>query len=102
MVGSIKFDNLAPVVDVTLAGMPVGRIVSGFHVTSSLAEKADTCVLELADYRGFLGVEFLETLVTPVRHSEIIEVEGERQFVVKVEYIWQEGGRTKVWYEHAG
>ena len=256
MVGSIKFDNFAPVVDVTLAGTPVGRIVSGFNVTSSLEEKADTCVLELADYRrlitgsvkrgdallikwGYAGEElseifrgvvrsvgvddpliirgidyntilnnrrvqmtfedetasgmvkavmagaglrldieecelvidrlplfnrtlrecidsitqlvqqesgeacfdyirdgifhwgkkdysgevqqafrlgvniirqeisadglaFIETLVSPVKHSEIIEVEGERQFVVKVEYSWQEGGRSKIWYEHAG
>ena len=256
MVGSIKFDNFAPVVDVTLAGTPVGRIVSGFNVTSSLEEKADTCVLELADYRRFItgsvkrgdpllikwgyageelteifrgvirsvgmddpviirgldynailnsqriqmtfedetvagivkavmagaglrldieecgvvidrlplfnrtlreaidavaetvwkdsgeacfdyirdgifhwgkkkisgeaqcvfrtgvniirqeicanGLGYLETLVSPVKHSEIIEVEAERQFVVKVEYLWQAGGRTRIWYEHAG
>jgi len=246
MVGSIKFDNFAPVIDVTLSGTPVGRIVSGFNVTSSLEEKADTCVLELADFgriltgsikrgdplaikwgyageelteifRGVVrsvgvddpviirgidynailnnkriqmtfedetasgmvkavmagselgldieecdividrlplfnrtlrecidsitqhvkretgeacidyiregvfhwgrknhtgeaeqvfkmginiirqeivsdGLEFIETLVSPVKHSEIIEVEGERQFVVKVEYIWQGRG----------
>ena len=256
MTGSVKFDNFAPVVDVTLAGMSVGRIVSGFTVTSNLEEKADTCVLKLADYSRFLtgsvkrgdplsikwgyadeelfeifrgvvrsvgvddpvviygidynailndkriqmtfedetasgivkavmsgaglgleveecelvidrlplfnrtlresidavtefvkresgescfdyirdgifywgrkdysgdvqqvfrlgvniirqevcadGLGFLETLVSPVKHSEIIEVEGERQFVVKVEYLWQDGGRTRVWYEHAG
>ena len=47
------------------------------------------------------GLEFLETLVVPVRHSEIIEVEGERKFVVKVEYLWEGGGRTRIWYEHA-
>jgi len=47
------------------------------------------------------GLEFLETLVVPIRHSEIIEVEGERQFVVKVEYLWEGGGRTRIWYEHA-
>jgi len=46
------------------------------------------------------GVKFMETLVSPVRHSEIIEVEGERQFVVKVEYLWEGGGRTRIWYEH--
>ena len=46
------------------------------------------------------GLEYLETLVTPVRHSEIIEVEGVRKFVVKVEYLWEGGGRTKIWYEH--
>ena len=256
MVGSIKFDNFAPVVDVTLAGTPVGMIVSGFNVISGLEEKADTCVLELADYRrlitgsvkrgdallikwGYAGEElteifrgvvrsmgvddpviirgidyntilnnkriqmtfedetasgmakavmagsglgldieecdiiidrlplfnrtlrecidsitqlveqekgeacsdyirdgifhwgkkdysgeaqqafrigvniirqeicanglgYLETLVSPVKHSEIIEVEAESQFVVKVEYLWQAGGRTRIWYEHAG
>ena len=256
MVGSESAYSFSPVVDVTLAGTPVGRIVSGFTVVSSLEEKADTCVMELADYGRFLtesvkrgdqllikwgyageelfdifrgvvrsvgvddpviirgidyntilnskriqmtfedetasgilkavmsdaglgldveecelvidrlplfnrtlresidavtefvkresgeacfdyirdgifhwgkkdysgeaqqafrmgvniirqevgsdGLRFLETLVSPVKHSEIIEVEGERQFVVKVEYLWQDGGRTKVWYEHAG
>ena len=256
MTGSVKFDNFAPVVDVTLAGTPVGRIVSGFTVTSNLEEKADTCLLKLADYgriltgsakrgdplvikwgyageelteifRGLVrsvgvddpviirgidyntilnsqriqmtfedetasgiikaviagsglgldikdcdiildrlplfnrtlreavdavtevvkresdelyfdyirggvfhwgkkdylgdakqvfrmgvnivrqevvsdGLGFVETLLSPVKHSEIIEVEGERQFVVKVEYLWEEGGRTRIWYEHAG
>jgi len=47
------------------------------------------------------GLEFIETLVVPVRHSDIIEVEGERLFVVKVEYLWEGGGRTRIWYEHA-
>jgi len=47
------------------------------------------------------GLEFLETLVVPIRHSDIIEVEGEKQFVVKVEYLWEGGGRTRIWYEHA-
>ena len=256
MVGSESAYSFSPVVDVTLAGTPVGRIVSGFTVVSSLEEKADTCVLKLADYGRFLtesvkrgdqllikwgyvgeelfdifrgvvrsvgvddqvvirgidyntilndkriqmtfedetasgivkalmagtglgldveecelvidrlplfnrtlresidavtefvkresgeacfdyirngifhwgrkdysrdvkqafrmgvniirqeicagGLGFMETLVSSVKHSEIIEVEGERQFVVKVEYLWQEGGRTRVWYELAG
>ncbi len=256
MTGSVKFDNFAPVVDVTLAGTSVGRIVSGITVTSSLEEKADTCVLKLADYGRFLtgstkrgdpliikwgytdeelteifrgvvrsvgiddpvvirgidyitilnsrrirmtfkdetasgivktvmagaglelevedcelvidrlplfnrtlreaidavteivkresdelyfdyirdgvfhwakkdysgeaklafrmgvniirqeiiadGLGYIETLVSPVKHSEIIEVEGKRQFVVKVEYVWEDGGRTRIWYEHAG
>ena len=256
MVGRMRLSNFSPVIDVTLAGTPVGRIVFGFTVTSNLEEKADTCVLKLADYGRFLtgsvkrgdpiviklgyageelfeifrgvvrsigvddpvvirgidynailnnkriqmtfedetasgiikavmsgsgfrleveecelvidrlplfnrtlresidavtefvkresgeacfdyirdgifhwskkkingeaqcafrmgvniirqevcadGLGFLETLVCPVKHSEIIEVEGERQFVVKVEYLWQDGGRTRVWYEHAG
>ena len=46
------------------------------------------------------GLSFLETLVTTVRHSEIIEVENELQFVTRVEYIWEGGGRTRIWYEH--
>ena len=54
MTGSVKFDNFAPVVDVILAGTPVGRIVSGFTVASALREKADTCVLKLADYGRIL------------------------------------------------
>ena len=252
----MKIDNFAPVIDVTLAGTPVGQIVSGFNVTSGLREKADTCVLKLADYGRFLtklvkrgdsllikwgyageeqteifrgvirsigvddpvvirgidyntilnnkriqmtfedetasgivkavmasagleldiedcdividrlplfnrtlreavdavseivkresdeqycdyiregtfhwctkkldgeaqcafrigvniirqevvsdGMGFIETPVSPVKHSEIIEVEGEREFVVKVEYLWQVGGRTRIWHEHAG
>ena len=256
MVWNERAYHLSPMIDVTLAGASVGRIVARFSVASSLKEKADTCVLEIADYRRFftesvkrgdqliikwgyaeeglteifrgvvrsvgmddpviirgidynailnsnrvqmtiedetvsgiiravmadtgmgldiedcqleidrlpffdrtvrecidavseliwketgeefldyiregifhwgkkkisggaqcafrMGVNiirqdvssdklsFLETLVTPVRHSEIIEVEGERQFVVKVEYLWEGGGRTKIWYEHAG
>ena len=255
MVWNERAYHLSPVIDVTLAGTPVGRVVARFNVASSLPGKADTCVLELADYRRFftgsvkrgdpliikwgyaeeglteifrgvvrsvgmddpviirgidynailnsnrvqmtfedetasgiikavmsgaglglvveecelvidrlplfnrtlreaidavtefvkresgeqyfdyiregvfhwgkkdssgssveafrMGVNiirqdvssdelsFLETLVTPVRHSEIIEVERERQFVVKVEYIWEGGGRTKIWHEHA-
>jgi len=256
MVWNERAYHLSPVIDVTLAGTPVGAIVARFGVASSIKEKADTCVLELADYRRFftgsvkrgdpliikwgyageelveifrgvvrsvgvddpviirgidyntilnnnrvqmtfedetaagiiravladagLGLDiedcqleidrlpffdrtvrecvdavselvlketgeefldyiregvfhwkkkdysgeamqafrmgvniiqqevcsdelsFLETLVTPVRHSEIIEVERERQFVVKVEYLWEGGGRTKIWYECAG
>ena len=48
------------------------------------------------------GLSFLETLVTPVRHSEVIDVDGERCFVVKIEYLWRDGGRTRIWYENAG
>ncbi len=255
MVWNERAYHLSPVIDVTLAGTPVGAIVARFGIASSLLEKADTCVLELADYRRFItgsvkrgdpliikwgyageelveifrgavrsvgkddpviirGIDynailnnnrvqmtfedetasgiiravmsgtglglkvedcqleidrlpffdrtvrecidavselvwketgeefldyiregifhwskkkksggaqcsfrmgvniirqdvssdklsFLETLVTPVRHSEIIEVESARQFVVKVEYMWEGGGRTKIWHEHA-
>ena len=46
--------HTSPVIDVTLAGTPVAPVVSSFCVTSSLLEKADTVVLEIADYRGFI------------------------------------------------
>ena len=49
-----------------------------------------------------VGISFMETLVAPVRHSEVIEVDGEKYFVVKVEYIWKSGGRTRIWYECIG
>ena len=45
------------------------------------------------------GLVFMETLVAPVRHSEVIEVDGERCFVVKAEYLWEEGGRTRLWFD---
>ncbi len=45
------------------------------------------------------GLSSLETLVTTVKHNEIIEVENELQFVTKVEYIWEGGGRTRIWWE---
>ena len=45
------------------------------------------------------GLMLIETLVAPVRHSEVIEVDGERCFVVKAEYLWDEGGRTRLWFE---
>ena len=54
MAGSMKIDNFSPVIDVTLAGIPVGKIVSYFNVTSGLREKADTCVLKLSDYGRIL------------------------------------------------
>ncbi len=48
------------------------------------------------------GISFIETLVVPVRHSEVIEVDGEKCFVVRIEYIWESGGRTRIWYECVG
>jgi len=45
------------------------------------------------------GLSFMETLVVPVRHSDVIEVDGERFFVVKAEFLWNEGGRTRLWFE---
>lgn len=48
------------------------------------------------------GLSFIETLVTPVHHSEVIEVDGERCFVVKTAHLWESGGRTRIWFENAG
>jgi len=48
------------------------------------------------------GLSFLETLVTPVHHSEVVEVDGERCFVVKTAHLWESGGRTRIWFEDAG
>jgi len=45
------------------------------------------------------GLAFMETLVVPVRHSEVIEVDGEKSFVVKAEYLWDAGRRTRLWFE---
>ncbi len=45
------------------------------------------------------GLTFMETLVVPVHHSEVITIDGERFLVVKVEYLWQDGGRTMLWCE---
>jgi len=44
------------------------------------------------------NLTMLETMVVPVQHSDIIEVDGDNQFIVKAEYLWDSGGRTKLWY----
>jgi len=42
------------------------------------------------------GLIQLETLVSPVRHSELVSIDGIRHYVVKVEYWWNSGGRTRL------
>ncbi len=44
------------------------------------------------------NLTMLETMVVPVHHSDVIQVDGENRFIVKVEYLWDSGGRTKLWY----
>jgi len=48
------------------------------------------------------GLLFLETMVTGIQHSQVIEVDGERRYVLRSEYLWDSGGRTRIWSELAG
>ena len=45
------------------------------------------------------GLKLLETMVIPVRHSEVVTIEGDRFFVLKADYLWDSGGRTRLWCE---
>lgn len=47
-------------------------------------------------------LSLLETMVVGVQHSQMIEVDGERRFVLRCEYLWDAGGRTRIWSERAG
>jgi len=42
------------------------------------------------------GLSELFTLLTPVRHSQIVSIDGENYFVEKAEYLWMRGGRTRL------
>ncbi len=42
------------------------------------------------------GLSELLTMISPVQHSQIIEIDGEDYFVEKIEYIWDNGGRTRM------
>jgi len=42
------------------------------------------------------GLSELFTLLTPVRHSQIVSIDGENYFVEKAEYLWINGGRTRL------
>jgi len=42
------------------------------------------------------GLIQLETLVSPVHHSKLVSIDGIRHYVVKVEYWWNSGGRTRL------
>jgi len=43
------------------------------------------------------GLSELFTLLTPVRHSQIVTIDGENYFVEKVNYLWLRGGRSRLW-----
>jgi hypothetical protein len=43
----------------------------------------------------------LETMVAPVQHSQVIEVDNKRRYVLRCEYFWDGGGRTRIWSERA-
>ena len=45
------------------------------------------------------GLKLLETMVVPVRHSEVVTIDGDRFFVLKADYLWDSGGRTRLWCE---
>ena len=40
------------------------------------------------------GLSELLTMIYPVRHSQVIQIDGENYFVEKAEYVWHNGGRT--------
>ena len=42
------------------------------------------------------GLSELLTMISPVQHSQIIQIDGEDYFVEKAEYIWHDGGRTRM------
>jgi len=49
--------------------------------------------------RSEAGLSLLETMVCPVLQSQIIIIDDESWFVNRVEYHWNEGGRTHLWVE---
>ena len=42
------------------------------------------------------GLSELLTMITPVQHSRVIQIDGADYFVEKVEYVWKNGGRTRM------
>ena len=42
------------------------------------------------------GLSELLTMISPVQHSQVIQIDGENYFVEKVEYSWNAGGRTRM------
>ena len=43
------------------------------------------------------GLSELLTMIYPVKHSQTIQIDGENYFVEKAEYIWHNGGRTRLY-----
>jgi hypothetical protein len=42
------------------------------------------------------GLSELLTMISPVQHSQVIQIDGENYFVEKAEYTWRNGGRTRM------
>ena len=42
------------------------------------------------------GLSELLTMISPVQHSQVIQINGESYFVEKAEYLWNNGGRTRM------
>jgi len=42
------------------------------------------------------GLSELLTMISPVQHCQLIQIDGTDHFVEKVEYIWKNGGRTRL------
>ena len=42
------------------------------------------------------GLSELFTMISPVQHSQVIQINGVNYFVEKVEYTWKNGGRTRM------
>ena len=42
------------------------------------------------------GLSELLTMISPVQHSQVIQIDGDNYFVERVDYSWNNGGRTKL------
>ena len=42
------------------------------------------------------GLSELLTMISPVQHSQVVQIDSEDYFVEKVEYLWNNGGRTRM------
>ena len=40
------------------------------------------------------GLTILRTIVVPVRHSEVVTIDGDRFIILRADYTWRGGGRT--------
>ena len=42
------------------------------------------------------GLSELLTMISPIQHSQVIHIDGDNYFVERVDYSWNNGGRTKL------
>ena len=42
------------------------------------------------------GLSELLSMISPIQHSQVIQIDGVNYFVEKVEYSWNSGGRTRI------